>query len=70
MQAAKERCYRDPELRRQYRKRKYQENLRQGKCCTNMRKILNQKGSLKNTNMRKILKKEIRKKKHKKNKNV
>ena len=31
MQGAKERYYRDPELRRQYRKRKYRENLRQQK---------------------------------------
>ena len=33
MKGAKERYYRDPQSRRQYRKRKYQENPEQQKQC-------------------------------------
>ena len=49
MQGAKERYYRDPELRRQYRKRKYRENLRQQKKQTerNNSQILNKKENVK-----------------------
>ena len=49
MQGAKERYYRDPESKRQYRKRKYQEHPEQEKEYEerNIRKILNEKENLK-----------------------
>ena len=50
MQEANERYYRDPELRRQCRKSKYQENLEQEKDYKkeNITKILTQKNNMKN----------------------
>ena len=65
MQGAKERYYGDPELRTQYRKRKYRENLRQQKKQTerNNSQILNKKENVKkipyrNDNIRKDKSKE------------